>query len=44
MRKMKTVKMFPLKLRSSHLIHARGPIAYGTLLKFKPQHLRLKEP
>ena len=34
MRKMKTVKLSPLKLRSTHLIHARDPIAYGTLLKF----------
>ena len=44
MRKMKTVKLSPLKLRSTHLIHARDPIAYGTLLKFKPQHLLLREP
>ena len=44
MRKMKTVKMSPLKLRSTHLIRAREPIAYGTLLKFKPQHLLLREP
>ena len=41
---MKTVQMFPLELGSTHPIHARDPIAYGTLLKFKPQHLLLREP
>ena len=33
MRKMKTVKLSSLKLRSTHLIHARDPIAYGNTIE-----------